>query len=353
MVKLDKVLVWGTGVVAKIVIANGLNIEVMGFVQTGKTLDFFMEKPVYSAEELPEDYDYILVANTYGNEIYRLAVEKQLDLEKIIFLQGVSTAVGCTDLKIIEHILGEKNFVNYCSKFRLYNHTFFEKDKETYKKLNRRDSFGIDDKYLWPIITDKYAQAGSVNNYFWQDLWAARLIIKSGVKKHFDIGSRIDGFVAHVLAAGIEVSLIDIREFPWEVEGLHTVIDDATDLKQVPDESVESLSALCSLEHFGLGRYGDPIDPEACFRCFEQIQKKLKRGGKLYIAVPIGKERVEFNAHRVFYSSTIIEAFSSLELVEFSCTAAGKIEYNVDIHKYDEHSSNGDYRYGLFYFIKN
>ena len=205
---------------------------------------------------------------------------------------------------------------------------------------------------MWPIISDKYASAGTVSNYFWQDLWAAKLILKSGVKKHFDIGSRLDGFIAHLLAADIDVTMIDVREFPAEVEQLHTIVDDATSLHQIPDESIESMSALCSLEHFGLGRYGDPIDPEACFKCFENIQKKLKQGGKLYISVPIGKERVEFNAHRVFYPITIVESFSSLCLEEFVCVSKGKTEYNADLHKYDNDSHNGEYRYGLFSFIK-
>lgn len=205
---------------------------------------------------------------------------------------------------------------------------------------------------MWPMLNDKYAAAGTMNNYFWQDLWAAKLIYKSGIRKHFDIGSRIDGFIAHLLAMDINVSLIDIREFPGKVENLHTIVDDATSLKQIADNSIDSMSALCSLEHFGLGRYGDPIDPEACFKCFVEIQKKIKAGGNLYISLPIGKERVEFNAHRVFYASTILECFDQFILKEFSCTAAGTIEYNVGIHKYDRDSHNGDYRYGLFHFTK-
>ena len=129
-------------------------------------------------------------------------------------------------------------------------------------------------------------------------------------------------------------------------------MDDATTLHQIEDESIQSMSALCSLEHFGLGRYGDPIDPEACFKCFENIQRKLKPGGKLYLSVPIGKERVEFNAHRVFYASTIVECFSQLTLREFSCTSEGQIEREVDVHKYDNDLHNGEYRYGLFCFEK-
>ena len=116
--------------------------------------------------------------------------------------------------------------------------------------------------------------------------------------------------------------------------------------------SIESLSALCSLEHFGLGRYGDTIDPEACFKCFESIQKKMKSGGKLYISVPIGKERLQFNAHRIFYVKTIIDSFTQMKLIEFSSTANGKLEKNVELNIYDDDiKSKGD-RFGLFYFEK-
>ena len=94
------------------------------------------------------------------------------------------------------------------------------------------------------------------------------------------------------------------------------------------------------------------MDPEACFKCFSQIKKKLAPGGKLYLAVPVGRERVEFNAHRVFFASTIIESFAGLRLVEFSCAAEGKIEYHVDLHKYDHDPHNGEFRYGLFCFEK-
>lgn len=125
-----------------------------------------------------------------------------------------------------------------------------------------------------------------------------------------------------------------------------------TTLRQIEDESIESLSALCSLEHFGLGRYGDPVDPESCFKCFANIQKKLKKRGHLYISVPIGMERVEFNAHRIFCPATIIDNFPDMELIEFSCATEEQIEYDVYIHKYDHDRHNGNYRFGLFHFCK-
>lgn len=347
-----KLLVWGIGKLAKQFIQNGYYGEIVGFIETKRSCAAYMDIPVYCCEELPDNYDFIIVANSYVAEVYQLCIDLKIDLNKVIFLYGNKSRIGYAEQTIIKEILMEKNYTQYCAEFGMTDGAFFSADIAKYNQMNPRINFEIKEEYLWPIISDKYAEAGTINNYFWQDLWAAKLIYKSGTRKHFDIGSRVDGFIAHLLAMDIDVTLIDIREFPGEVEGLHTILDDATMLRQVSDESIESMSALCSLEHFGLGRYGDPIDPEACFKCFDKIQKKMKPAGDLYLSVPIGKERVEFNAHRVFYANTILECFPSMQLIEYSCVAEGKLERNVPIHKYDIDLHNGEFRYGLFYFKK-
>jgi hypothetical protein len=346
-----KILIWGTGKIAETLLKYKVNAEIIGFIQTNKTVDIYMDHTVYSPDKLPDRYDYIFVANTYGDQIWELCNRLHVDDGKIIYLcRGVRTKYKVNDE--IRGILGEANMTRYASEYGMTEDSFFKKDKEKYSELNRREAFAIKENELWPVIADKYADAGTVGNYFWQDLWAARLIIESGKKVHFDIGSRLDGFIAHLLAAKIDVTMIDVREFPVEIAGLHTIVDDATSLHQIADNSIESMSALCSLEHFGLGRYGDPIDPEACFTCFDNIQKKLAPGGILYISVPIGRERVEFNAHRVFYPDTIIQCFDGLQLVEFSAASQGKIEFNCDIHAFDHDKHNGEFRYGLFQFVK-
>lgn len=350
---MKRILIWGTGNIAKEVISNGVHGEIIGFIQTNKISRVFMDKNVYGIEEIPEEYDFIIVANSFVSEIYDICEQKNIPMNKVIFLKGIKKQEGYSDLVVIQEILGIKNFANYCGEFGLIQNSFFYDDAKRYHELNTRSSFEIQENHIWPIIQEKYAMAGSLGNYFWQDLWAAKMIIKSKVKKHFDIGSRLDGFIGHLLAAGINVTMIDVRKFPAGVKGLHTIVDDATSLHQIPNDSIESMSALCSLEHFGLGRYGDPVDPEACFKCFDSIQKKLRKGGKLYIAVPVGKERVEFNAHRIFYADTVVKSFPLLSLQEFSCVAEEKIECNVDIHKYDEDLHNGEYRYGMFMFKKD
>lgn len=349
---MKKILIWGTGKLAKNFIEHRYNAEILGFIETNKSKETYCGSPVYDSRQIPEGYDYIIVANSYATEIYEHCLTLAIDTSKLIFLYGIKQRIGCMDKLILKEILLDANYALYCSEFGMVEDTFVKLDAEKYNQMNKRPNFAIKEQYLWPIVADKYASAGTMDNYFLQDLWAAKLVVKSKIQKHFDIGSRLDGFIAHLLAAEIDVTMIDIREFPSEVENLHTIVDDATSLYQILDESIESMSALCSLEHFGLGRYGDPVDPEACFKCFFNIQKKLKKGGRLYISLPIGRERVEFNAHRVFYASTVIECFSTLHLKEFSCVAEGKIEYNVDLHKYDCDSHNGEWRYGLFYFVK-
>ena len=68
----------------------------------------------------------------------------------------------------------------------------------------------------------------------------------------------------------------------------------------------DSLSCLHAIEHFGLGRYGDPLDPMGHERGIANMALLLKPGGTFYLSTPIGRERVEFNANRVFAPSNII-----------------------------------------------
>lgn len=305
---------------------------------------------MYRIEELKK-YDAIVVASIYVDEIYSVLQKNNIDMKKVVFMFSGVNANGNVNTELAKLLLSESNYTLFCDSHKLYEESFFGEDRRVYTELNTRENFAIHEKDIYPIILDKYSEMGSVNNYFWQDLWAAKLIHKNHPQLHYDIGSRLDGFIAHILAMDIPIKVIDVRSFPVPIENMDTVVDDATELRQFEDDSVESLSALCSLEHFGLGRYGDKVDPEACFKVFEKIQDKLKVGGRLYISVPIGKEKVQFNAHRIFYASTIVNAFSRMELKELSCCTESRIMKNIDINQFDNYDGKQPI-YGLFYFIK-
>lgn len=164
---------------------------------------------------------------------------------------------------------------------------------------------------MWnPILSDWNDQAGNARgHYFHQDLYVAQKIFKNKPQKHIDIGSRVDGFVAHV-ASFRDIEIIDIRELDSNIEN---VIFRKADLMGLPEDLIDytdSISSLHALEHFGLGRYGDPLDYYGYLKGLASITKILKTGGRFYFSVPIGEQTIEFNAHRVFSVSYLIKILS-------------------------------------------
>lgn len=159
---------------------------------------------------------------------------------------------------------------------------------------------------LLPCLHDWYEEAGSTKNeYFWQDLLVAQKIYAAKPEKHVDIGSRVDGFVAHV-ASFREIEVFDVRPITTQLPGVtFTQADLMTPVAEMTGYC-DSLSCLHALEHFGLGRYGDPIDPKGYERGFNNMAALVKKGGVFYLSTPIGVDRVEFNANRVFDPRVII-----------------------------------------------
>ena len=194
----------------------------------------------------------------------------------------------------------------------------FARSVAAYNKADPPETLAIRFQQLRPMLEDIDRQAGIASgHYFHQDLWAARKIWKERPERHVDVGSRIDGFVAHLLTF-MPVEVVDIRPLEAPVDGLSFIRADAQSLTEITNESIGSLSSLHAVEHFGLGRYGDPIAPNGHFEAMRALARVLQRGGMLYFSVPIGRERLEFNAHRILAPETIINAFRDLELLSFS-----------------------------------
>jgi len=153
---------------------------------------------------------------------------------------------------------------------------------------------------IYPCIADRHDNSGTASgHYFHQDLLVANKIFINKPGKHVDIGSRIDGLVAHV-ASFREIEVFDIRDMNEQIQNIHFKHLDIMDGNAVSHDYCDSISCLHALEHFGLGRYGDRVDYNGHLLGWENIYKMLKKGGKCYFSVPIGKQRIEFNAHRVF-----------------------------------------------------
>jgi len=217
-------------------------------------------------------------------------------------------------------------------------------------RLTYRGSFNIR-----PCLYDWFEEGGSTRDeYFLQDLFVARKIYQATPIKHIDIGSRIDGFVAHI-ASFRDIEVFDIRSITSSIPG---VIFKQADLMTQSNELIDycdSISCLHALEHFGLGRYGDPIDAYGYESGLSNISKILKKDGFLYLSVPIGKEKVEFNAHRIFNPISLVKLALSnnLSLIEFSWIDSGrKLNQSSNPEQDMEKLSDINYALGIFTFIK-
>ena len=121
----------------------------------------------------------------------------------------------------------------------------------------------------------------------------------------------MDGFIGN-LAVFREVEVIDIR--PQSTAVRHVTFHQLDLMAELPAEwtaCTDSLSCLHSIEHFGLGRYGDRIDPAGHLKGIERLMAMVAPGGTFYLSTQIGEERIEFNAHRVFAPSTMLSWFAA------------------------------------------
>jgi SAM-dependent methyltransferase len=185
----------------------------------------------------------------------------------------------------------------------------FALDLVRYKKLSGK----ID--YLFPTIGEDIEASGQIiPHYFYQDLIVASYIFKNKPLKHVDIGSRLDGFVSHV-ASFREIEVFDIRENKINYKNIKFNKLDLSNINKELEDYADSVSCLHTIEHFGLGRYGDQIDPHGYKRGLESLCRILKKDGLLYISFPISeKNKVLFNSERIFHPLDILQWNTTLDL---------------------------------------
>ena len=214
---------------------------------------------------------------------------------------------------------------------------------------------------LTPCLHDKSAEGGNVKSeYFWQDLLVAQRIFDRSPRRHVDIGSRIDGFVAHV-AAFRQLEVLDIRPIESKIANVIFRQVDFMNVESIAekfgnaDGYSPSVSCLHALEHFGLGRYGDALNPKGYQEGLENICKLLSPKGTLYLSTPIGVERVEFNANWVFDPLTIIclAQKNGLSLNRLTIIASeGVVAELTTVSEISKFGSQ-QYNLGLFEFHKS
>lgn len=208
-----------------------------------------------------------------------------------------------------------KDCCSYINSRRAYI-AFLDEYKNFKKMSGSSERFCIewDDRY--PCLNDKTEETGFDRHYVYHPAWAARILAQTKQECHVDISSSVH--FCSLVSAFIPVKFYDYRPANLILSGL---VCEAADLLALPfaDGSIRSISCMHVVEHVGLGRYGDVLDPDGDLKAIAELKRVLAPGGLLLFVVPVGGiSRIMFNAHRIYRYDQIIDYFSDLKLTDFA-----------------------------------
>ncbi len=216
----------------------------------------------------------------------------------------------------------------------------FQQHKD-FKKKKINDKFQQIEWY--PCLVDNTKDTYIEPTYFFQDSWAAKQIFKLKPKHHYDIGSSVK--TMGIIAQFVPITFVDIRPIELELENLFFKKGSILELP-FEDNSIESLSSLCVVEHIGLGRYGDELDSFGSEKAIKELKRVLKVGGVILFSVPVDAEnKVYFNAHRAFTWDYILSLFNDFEVLEE--------KYHYGTKMFNEYDAKKGFGTGLFMLRKN
>ena len=175
--------------------------------------------------------------------------------------------------------------------------------------------FALEWERRQPCLNDATLSEGFDAHYIFHTAWAARRVAQLRPAKHIDIASSL--YFCSLVSAFVPFEYFDYRPPTIGVSNLTCGRADLTALT-FADCSVESLSCMHVVEHVGLGRYGEPIDPGGDLRAMRELQRVLAPGGSLLFVVPVGKPRILFNAHRIYSHAQVVAGFPELRLAQFA-----------------------------------
>jgi hypothetical protein len=228
---------------------------------------------------------------------------------------------------------------------------FFARRFLEFKRLSARSPrFNLRWRDRYPCLNDNTNSTNFDRHYIYHPAWAARVLARIKPSLHVDISSTLH--FCTCLSAFIPVKFYDYR--PADLQ-LSNLTSESADLLALPfaDSSIESLSCMHVVEHIGLGRYGDRLDPDGDLKATSELKRVLARAGNLLFVVPIGKPRIMFNAHRIYSYEQIATYFSGLELKEFALIPDDPREGGLIYDATKEEADKQTYGCGCFWFRKS
>lgn len=239
---------------------------------------------------------------------------------------------------------------NLIKKFiRLALSPFIIFDYIKFKRYSRNGRFSLKINNLYPCIRDKTITTSFDRHYVYHTAWAARVLKEINPKLHIDISSSL--YFSAILSAFIPVDFYDYRPAKLILSNLNSK---EGNLHNLPfnSYSVQSISCMHTIEHIGLGRYGDPIDPNGDIKAITELKRVTAKNGNLIIVVPVGKPKIEFNAHRIYSYEQIISYVvdEDFSLKEFAFIPEHEDQGGLERNSQPKRVIDADYACGCFWF---
>ena len=122
---------------------------------------------------------------------------------------------------------------------------------------NTNQRFEFDKKRILPNYVDATETTDFDGHYVYHPAWALRILKNNNPKLHIDIGSTLA--FSSMASAYHNIAFYDYRPAKLNLDNLTSAFADLISLP-FKSNSINSLSCMHTVEHVGLGRYGDTID---------------------------------------------------------------------------------------------
>lgn len=226
---------------------------------------------------------------------------------------------------------------------------FVLKDYLEYVKKDKEKRFRLPFSSVMPCLFENTPFTRFDTHYIYHTAWAARKVQEINAKEHVDISSSL--YFSGIISAFKPVHFYDFRPAKLNLSNLISGGENLTKLS-FPDDSIRSLSCMHTVEHVGLGRYGDEINPEGDVQASKELGRVVEKGGNLIFVVPVGKPRIQFNAHRIYSYDMVSEMFPDFEIKEFSLIPDNALEIGMIYNATKLESDKQKYGCGCFWLIK-
>jgi SAM-dependent methyltransferase len=224
----------------------------------------------------------------------------------------------------------------------------FRREFESFRALSRRRPRGMNLKWedRKPCLDDRTENCDFDRHYVYHTGWAARVLATTRPAKHIDISSSL--YFASIASAFVPTEFYEFRPANLDLPNLRTGV---TDLHELPflDASVASISCMHVIEHVGLGRYGDELDPDGDLKAMAELKRVIAPDGSLLLVVPVGRPRVVFNAHRIYAFEQVLESFDGMELEQFALVPDGRFNRGLIVNPPEGFADEQNYGCGCFW----